>query len=86
MLEILKTKSEVGGLSSTRKSFHVVRACAQCVCLDYMFILKMSLFFSNFVICFVCSPVLGSLFQLPPPAPTIVEPVSYTHLTLPTKA
>ena len=25
--------TEVGGLSSTEKSFHVVRACAQCVCL-----------------------------------------------------
>ena len=30
---ILTTKSEVGGLSSTGKSFRVVRACARCVCL-----------------------------------------------------
>ena len=28
-----KRRSEVGGLSSTRKSFRVVRACARCVCL-----------------------------------------------------
>ena len=31
-IHVLHT-TEVGGLSSTEKSFHVVRACAQCVCL-----------------------------------------------------
>ena len=31
-IHVLHT-TEVVGLSSTEKSFHVVRACAQCVCL-----------------------------------------------------
>ena len=31
-IHVLHT-TEVGGLSSTEKSFHVVRACAQCVCI-----------------------------------------------------
>ena len=30
---LCRLKSEVGGLSSTGKSFRVVRACARCVCL-----------------------------------------------------
>ena len=31
-IHVLQT-TQVGGLSSTEKSFHVVRACARCVCL-----------------------------------------------------